>query len=72
MTTFTHSEKNIQHKASQYAFNIAVFVALAILLITPGVIAYYGTVYLENVAGLIPLVGYWYVYDVIKGYFFDS
>jgi len=72
MTTLTHSKENIQHKASQYVFNIGVFVALAVLLITPGVVSYYSTIYTENIAGLIPLVGYWYVYDVIKGYFFDN
>lgn len=72
MTTFTHSEKNIQHKASQYAFNIAVFIALAVLLITPGSVAYFCTMYLEHVAGLIPLAGYLYTYNVIRSYFYDN
>lgn len=80
MTTFTPSikgistpsVKSIKYNASQLALNIMVFIALAVLLITPGAVAYFCTMYLEHVAGLIPLLGYLYAYNVIRSYFYDN
>lgn len=72
MTTFSPSTKSMKYKASQLALNSAVFIALAVLLITPGSVAYFCTMYLEHVAGLIPLAGYLYTYNVIRSYFYDN
>lgn len=80
MTTFTPSvkgisipsAKSIKYNVSQIALNSMVFIALAFLIITPGAVAYFCTMYLEHVAGLIPLVGYLYAYNVTKSYFYDN
>lgn len=69
-TLFSSSHRG--HLSSQYLINVAVFVFVAALLVGPSLTTYFLTVYTGNIAGLIPLVGYWYSYNVIKEYFFDS
>lgn len=58
-----------RRQATQWAINITAMLFFIVLALAPAVMAITATLYLEHVGGLIFLVGYWYVYDVIKGYF---
>ena len=61
MASATHTSQ-----ATQVGINIITVMILAVLLVAPAALAIAATVYLDNIAGLLLLVGYWYAYDFIQ------
>lgn len=65
----TIQAQQIKKQAKQLGINVMVFIIATIMLIAPAVLSYASIIYLDNIAGLIPMAGYIYVYEVYQAYF---